>query len=295
VTILSASTHPKSTIHAPILNLSPEKQNKWFAGKQSNWRRYWLRLGYTEPPDMTGKRLLDVGSGLGGNTAAAARAGAHVVALEPDAEVQQIATSLIKNDLGAFSSNVEFVTGSIENYRDFVGFDYILCDEVFEHLLDFSSALDAMYRLLRPNGRVVSGWGPLWHSPVGGHQLMLYMVPTGPFGLSRKLTLKSMSTGQTRRRLLPYSHRMFTGRALRLNNESTQGTEITTIQQAGMNGYDTQQFKEMIEKSPLNIVEWRENQGEHAAYKILRRLSRFPGCKNLFTSNIYAVLVKSTS
>jgi SAM-dependent methyltransferase len=268
------------------LNLSPEKQRIWFAQKQSQWDRFWRRLGYSSPPDLTGKRLLDVGSGLGGNTAAAAKAGAKVVALEPDEEVHKVSISLVTKELGESSHGVEFVNSSVENYIDSEGFDYILCDELFEHLLEFSLALSAMSKLLRPGGKLVSGWGPLWHSPVGGHQLMLYAIPTGPFGLARKLTLKSLSVGQSGRQIVPFSHRIFTKRALRLNGETA---DDASIQRVGMNGLEPREFRELVESSPLQIESWHENQGDHTAYKILRFLSSLPGGKKLFTSNVYGV------
>lgn len=106
---------------------------------------------------------------------------------------------------------------------------------------------------------------------------MLYAVPAGPFGLARTLTLKSLSVGRHGRWIVPFSHRMFTGRALRLNGKSTQGSEMTTIQQAGMNGYRAREFEDMIESSPLHIIQWRENQGDHPAYRVLRILSSLPG------------------
>ena len=274
---------------------STGKQKKWFAGKQSHWDQFWRRLGYDGCPNLEGKRLLDVGPGLGGNTVAAARAGADVVSLEHDLEILAAARSLVSNDLDNAADKVTFVHGSIEDFSDSGGFDYILCDEVFEHLLDFPAALSAMSGLLRPDGKLVSGWGPLWHSPLGGHQLMLYAVPAGPFGLARILTLKSLSAGRSGRKIIPFSHRLFTRRALRLNGASAQGTGLATIQKAGMNGYTAREFKDMVEKSPLHILRWRENQGDHSAYRVLRVLSNLPGSRNLFTSNIYGVFALSCS
>jgi SAM-dependent methyltransferase len=272
------------------LTLSPEKQLIWFTDKQSNWTQFWQRLGFPKPPNLTGKRLLDVGAGLGGNTTAAVRAGATVVSLEPIAEDQKNAKSLVNNDLGFDASKVEFVSGLIEDYADEEGFDYILCDEVFEHLLDFPTALGAMTKLLRPGGRLVTGWGPLWPSPVGGHQLMLYFSLGGFLNLLPRMSIKSLSRGRRGRRIVPFSHRLFTGYALRLYAESEQLPKLDSIQQAWMNGYSSSQFRKQIEASPLKIVQWNENQGSHRVYKILRLLSKFPGGKNLFTSNIYAVL-----
>ena len=277
------------------MNLSPEKQHVWFYGKQAKWKQYWLRLGYPAPPDLAGKRLLDVGAGLGGNSAAAVKAGATVISLEPDNEVQELAKSLLANDLGPNISNVEFVSGLIEEFSDSDGFDYILCDEVFEHLLDFPAALQAMTNLLRPGGRLVSGWGPLWHSPVGGHQLMLYFSLGGPGKLFPTLTLKSLAAGRRGRRIVPFSHRLFTGRALRLYSATENVPRLDSIQQVWMNGFSKNQFIKQINESQLKVISWNENQGDHSAYKVLRMLSKVPRAGNMFTSNIYGVFERPSS
>ena len=46
-----------------------------------------------------------------------------------------------------------------------------MTNEVLEHVIDLGGCLQSLYDLLNPGGRLYAGWGPLWFSPTGGHQL----------------------------------------------------------------------------------------------------------------------------
>lgn len=52
----------------------------------------------------------------------------------------------------------------------------IISITAFEHILDFSAALDEMYRVLKPGGLVYSDFGPIWSSSIGHH---VYAVVDG--------------------------------------------------------------------------------------------------------------------
>jgi len=48
-------------------------------------------------------------------------------------------------------------------------FDYIYSIDCFEHISGLDAAFNEMYRILRPNGILISKFGPIWSSPVGHH------------------------------------------------------------------------------------------------------------------------------
>jgi SAM-dependent methyltransferase len=48
-------------------------------------------------------------------------------------------------------------------------FDAVLSIATFEHIIGLESALDEMYRVLRPGGIVYSVFGPIWSCAVGHH------------------------------------------------------------------------------------------------------------------------------
>jgi SAM-dependent methyltransferase len=263
------------------------RQNqRWFAGKIAKWPQFWNRMGYTKVPQLVGRTLLDVGAGLGGNSYAAAKYGAIVTALEPDSLSHQLSKELILQRNSDIIGSIEFENTTVEEFDCPTKFDYIICDEVFEHLLDFESAINKMASLLTPGGVICSGWGPLWRSPIGGHELSLSLVFQK--GLP-KLTTKPNSFFGLRLRLL-YSHRFWTNKGLEIYCRERNLPRTTSIQELGLNGMSVADFSELIDSSNLIIDRWSENVGNRFAYKILRVLCHLPGFHEAFSSNVYAVL-----
>jgi SAM-dependent methyltransferase len=93
-----------------------------------------------------GRRVLDVGAGVGTFTARVAE-GREVVALEPDAE---FAAALA--DRFARSPNVRVLHERIEDLREERAFDSIVCFNVLEHIADDRATLETFHRLLVPGG-----------------------------------------------------------------------------------------------------------------------------------------------
>jgi SAM-dependent methyltransferase len=268
------------------LNTLTEQHQRWFTGKISKWSQFWNRLGFPEIPDLRGKKLLDLGSGLGGNSYAAAKSGASVTALEMDAEAHERSQQLISYADREIFDSINFINSSVEEFQEPSQFDYIICDEVFEHLLDFKQAVNRMAELLKDNGLLCSGWGPLWASPAGGHQLVLSLAFRK--GLPSLTASPKSHSGPTVR--LPYSHRLLTRKALDIYSREREIQHLSSIEDMGMNGFGVTQFWESLNNSNLRIERWIENAGEHPVYKILNVMAKFPGMRELATSNVYAVL-----
>jgi len=96
--------------------------------------------------DIAGKLLLEVGCARGWFLEAAARCGAQVRGLEPEAENAQIARAAgLSVDVGFFPD------GLTENSR----FDIIVFNDVFEHLPDPVAAIVAVEQHLNPGGLAV--------------------------------------------------------------------------------------------------------------------------------------------
>jgi SAM-dependent methyltransferase len=111
-------------------------------------RRYndWL---FSRCAPHIGRRVLDVGAGIGTFTALAAER-AHVVALEPDSA---FATHLTTHFAG--DDNVTIVQGAAGDLGPGTiaePFDTIMCLNVLEHIADDAEALEHFCRLLAPGG-----------------------------------------------------------------------------------------------------------------------------------------------
>lgn len=95
-----------------------------------------------------GRRVLDVGAGVGTFSELAAATGASVVAVEPEPE---FAEALRKRFAGI--ERVEVIEGTVDAVEQ-EGFDSVLCFNVLEHIEDDAAALRAFAARLAPGGRL---------------------------------------------------------------------------------------------------------------------------------------------
>lgn len=97
--------------------------------------------------DLSGKLVLDVGSGTGSFSQGASAAGARVVSLD-------IGTHLLKKVKERCRSSLIGADACRLPFRDRV-FDIVISSECVEHTLDPMLALREMHRVLRPSGTLV--------------------------------------------------------------------------------------------------------------------------------------------
>jgi SAM-dependent methyltransferase len=142
-----------------------------------------------------GHRFLDIGAGAGRHCYEAARRGAHVVALDYDAdalpEVHAMLGAMV--EVGEAPANVACLVirgDALKLPFPDASFDRIVVSEVLEHIDDDAGVLAEIHRVLRPGGIVaatVPAWFPekiCWwlsaeyHAPLvpGGH-LRIYTEP----------------------------------------------------------------------------------------------------------------------
>jgi SAM-dependent methyltransferase len=95
-----------------------------------------------------GRRVLDVGAGVGTFTALASAGKANVVAVEPEPEFASYLRDRFAGD-----ARVKVVQGTVHSVTD-QGFDSIICFNVLEHIEDDTGAVRHFGRLLAPAGRL---------------------------------------------------------------------------------------------------------------------------------------------
>jgi SAM-dependent methyltransferase len=221
----------------------------YFDYMYEKWDTAWERFG--EHPRLEGLRFLDFGCGLGAFSVHAAEEGAHVVGLDVDSDSVAGAKSIAARrfsdlDITYADMRIEQLEGS---------FDLIMTNEVLEHVVDLAGCLEAVRDRLRPGGRFWAGWGPLWYSPTGGHQLT---VKIGNLPIPWSHLVKPIAQTQFRKHSWTFNY-------LRPS-----------------------EYEAIIGRSGLEVVSWRVNPGRHFAYRVLRAASKV--APTPFTANIYAVL-----
>jgi len=135
----------------------------------SEWEHHWggefARTYMTPHGDLAGRRLLDVGCGLGGKTVAYAQAGARAVGIDllPENVAQSAAFA------GAHGAEVAFLVADAASLpvRDGV-FETVVANDAMEHFADPVSALKEMARTVKPGGAIWIFFTP-HYSPLGSH------------------------------------------------------------------------------------------------------------------------------
>lgn len=112
------------------------------------WRRgQERRLGLVaRHVDLAGKRILDIGCGVGAYVQQFRRFTEHVFGIEVDMDRLALAREKAPGVLQAVAERLPFQSGS---------FDMVFLHEVLEHVQDDALALREACRVLRPGGRIV--------------------------------------------------------------------------------------------------------------------------------------------
>jgi len=275
----------------------PPDHVNWFNHKLAQWPEFWAGHGYGSVPDLTGLRVLDIGCGLGGYAVSAVMAGAEVVGIDVDGPSLRFARHTLHDRFPELAPRLQVLQMAIEDYHDDSGFDYVITQETFEHILALGPALTGLARLLRPQGTLLASWGP-WTSALSGHDLQFYLEwmrgPPWWKPLRTRITTDSRTVDTLFRIPIPFSHRLFTNQALQQYGRRNPGKAHGTIQDVvSMNGLSIPDYVRIIADSPFEIQRWKTNVGKHPGYILLRLLSRIPGLTDAFTHNIYATLALS--
>ena len=108
------------------------------------WERLLKRIVWLQLGDITGKKILDFGSGLGVTANRYAKDN-QVIAIEPSVE---------SVDNRWKENKYEQIVGSIDELRklDDESFDMIFCHNVLEYVSDREEIIKEFYRLLKPHG-----------------------------------------------------------------------------------------------------------------------------------------------
>ena len=165
------------------------------------------------------KEVLDFGCGPGAEAVEIAEHGArHVIGIDLRQRWLELGAEL------AVAQGVADRCTFAREWKDPV--DLIVSLDSFEHFADPAGVLAHMRGLLRPGGKVLAAFGPTWYHPLGGH---IYSV-------------------------FPFSHLLFSERALVRWRAMHKSDGATTIAESGLNKMTIRRFIRLVEASPLRFA-----------------------------------------
>jgi SAM-dependent methyltransferase len=236
-----------------------------FQRKDIENERFWTRFGGA--PEFKGKSFLDIGCGQGGLCIDIALAGAlQVVGIDIEQRVIDFARENLTLNYPSLADRVIFECMNIAEYCPDSLFDIIVSKDSFEHYRDIYRMLAEMKRLLKPNGFIYIGFGPLFNSINGGHAARV-LIPWGHLFMPEWLYIRYMTWDRR--------HTMKSMDDMKLNRLSFR------------------EYHQALVNSGLTIRYFRTNCGTNPLYKLFRLFPQIPVLKEYCTANLYCILHKN--
>jgi SAM-dependent methyltransferase len=226
-------------------------------------RRYLARFG--DALDVADKTALDVGCGAGHLCFELARRGAQrVVGVDLSGER---APENLAAEGPEVTARVEFVKtdGTLRELAD-ERFDLVFSKDSFEHFADPESLVHRMIGLLRPGGRLVIGFGPLWKAPTGGHINFMTKLPWAHL-------------------LFPEPVIMAERRRFRPHEDARRFEEI----RGGLNKMTLERFERIMAATGLERSHFATNVSDNPVVRGMAVVSRMAPLREYFTANVYSI------
>ena len=238
---------------------------KYFQRNQKFIPTFWSRFP-SDCRNFKGKRILEVGSGPGDLSIDMALKGASEI-VGIDIKSEKIDFS--KNNLFKNHKHVEdIITFKCCEISELPldPFDTIVSKNTFEHVMDPEACLEEIKKRLRPEGKVLIGFSPLYNSPFGDHGKTKTVIPWGHLIFPENWIIRRLNRKETRR-------------------------QIKRIEDLALNKYSYKKWKELFYSSGFHIHSFKVNSGRNIILRFVSLLRRIPFLEEYFSFNLFVVLV----
>ncbi len=238
---------------------------EYFISRKIENKRFWKRLG--GEPNLKNKSILDFGCGLGSLCLDMATQDVKIInGIDLEDDFLKFANENLVTNYGQFKDKIKFEKKNLFNDKFDEKFDLIVSKDTFEHTVDLPKILDKFYDLLKKDGKVYIGFGPLYNSYNGDHGRTQLKFPWLHVILSEKIIID------------------------RYNNRNS--IKIKKIEDLGLSKYSFKEYKQIFQDSKFEIQYFKTNLSDHPIGKVFNYISKINILKEYFTFNIYCILKK---
>jgi 2-polyprenyl-3-methyl-5-hydroxy-6-metoxy-1,4-benzoquinol methylase len=240
------------------------RQNEqYFSEQVVENNEWWRRVG--ERFDFCNANVLDLGCGHGALSIGIAESGAsEVLGLDLEAERITFASEVVRQRYPGLVGKLHFACEDIRTLPQRHQYDYVVSKDSFEHIDELQSVVDSIALVLKPGGKLIVGFSPLYYSPFGDHgRLRLPRVWLHAIVAERWL-LRWVSAKERRR--------------------------IEKISDLGLNKLVPVEFRSLFPASRWRVISLKYNRGSRRLMPFMSALRKIPRLEKYFTVNIYAVI-----
>lgn len=244
--------------------LAADHDENYFREGFVDTQRYQQRFdGHLQ---VAGRSVLDVGCGYGSSCFEFARQGARrVLGIDIDPKFIAFARDQLARE-PELQGRLEFRHVEAEGADLGERFDVAISKDSFEHIADPEAYLEELKGYVGPGGEIAIGFGPLWRSPYGAHQLAMSRLPWAHLLFPEPVVMR-----EWQRIGFPGGARTY--------------AEIA----GGLNKMTLTRFERVLEDPELERVFFASNQTRARSGRLLKALARLPGARELCTFNVYAL------
>ena len=227
-------------------------------GKMEN-PRFFRRLGN---PDIKGCDVLEVGCGTGSLAIYMVKelGAAHVLAIDIEKDNIAFAQANLAHNYPELAGRVEYRFLELTEQSLKGKYDCVVAKDMFEHVIQFKEFFETLYSTLKPGGRLLSGFGPLYESPRGGHAVTRF----------------------------PFDHLIFSERYLIKRLNKRYNRDCKTIIEYGLNKLKLVDYLKVFNESGFRQDYIRMNQSDSVPGKIAAVFLKIPFFRWM-TFNVYLI------